>query len=362
VTPERALVVKLTTANGRVAGVDVSFSGLVGAATVLAGRSPGDVLRLVPALFPVCGVAHGVASARAIAGALGTARDARLEAASEVACLAETAASHVWHLAIGWANAAGAPVDVGSVRLARRALDALRSGLFGAGSLATLRPAGATGDMGDSVSTLVALLDALTAGECSLLARVREAGRGAFGAARTRAVAALDVDAVGSLLAGDPEFSRHAELDGAPVDVSALSRRRESAGVRTIVKEHGEGLLARLAARREDARGVGPRLAESFANLERRVAVSPRAPTAPGTGVGWAETARGPLVYWVRATPARVEDVRVVSPTDWTFHPRGALREALLDAVVVPTLARDAGWLTLALDPCVPWAVEVNDA
>ncbi len=359
---EGALSVKLTAANGRVARVEVTFSGLVRAATVLAGRTPDDVLRLVPALFPVCGVAHGVACARAVAAALGAVRDPRLEGASQVACLAEAAASHVWHLAIGWADAACVPVDVGSVRTARRALEALRTGLFGAGSLATLRPDAAIGDAGDAVSTLVALLEALTAGDCALLGRVREAGRAAFGATMTSAVAALDIDAVGLLLAADPGFAQHAELDGGPVDVSALARQRESGHVRAIAKEHGEGLLARLVARRDDARGVGLRLAESFANLERRVAGSPRAPTAPGTGVGWAETARGPLVYWVRATPTCVEDVRVVSPTDWTFHPRGALRGALLDAEVVPTLARDAGWLTLALDPCVPWAVEVNDA
>jgi hypothetical protein len=52
----------------------------------------------------------------------------------------------------------------------------------------------------------------------------------------------------------------------------------------------------------------------------------------------------------------------MVSPTDWTFHPRGVLPGALRGAPATTTLERDAGWLVLALDPCVPCKVEVRDA
>ncbi|MBS2018176.1 MAG: hypothetical protein JST00_35220 [Deltaproteobacteria bacterium] len=37
-------------------------------------------------------------------------------------------------------------------------------------------------------------------------------------------------------------------------------------------------------------------------------------------------------------------------------------REALLGAPATATLARDVRWLALALDPCVPFTVEVRDA
>jgi len=120
--------------------------------------------------------------------------------------------------------------------------------------------------------------------------------------------------------------------------------------------------MARLVARRVDAKDDATRLAARFGELERGVAKDRPSRASSGTGVGSARTARGPLVYWVHAGSGSVEDVRVVAPTDWTFHPRGILHEALLGTEAAPTLERDAGWLILALDPCVPWTVEVRDA
>ena len=144
--------------------------------------------------------------------------------------------------------------------------------------------------------------------------------------------------------------------------MSAFARQRESDAVRSVEAEQGGGLLARLVARRVEAKADATCLAACLEELERGVANDGLSRAASGTGVGSARTARGPLVYWVHAAPGRVEDVRVVAPTDWTFHPRGVLHEALLGSEACSTLERDAGWLILALDPCVPWTVEVRDA
>ncbi|MFO1338546.1 MAG: hypothetical protein U1F53_09965 [Burkholderiaceae bacterium] len=88
-----------------------------------------------------------------------------------------------------------------------------------------------------------------------------------------------------------------------------------------------------------------------------------------GQGLAWAETARGLLLHWVRlqdsADGLRVADCRVVAPTDWNFHPRGVLADALSalprqrDAA---GLDADARLLALAFDPCVPFEVDVHHA
>jgi hypothetical protein len=398
VSTEGTLTLRLTVANGRVSEVDVLSTRPVRAAAALAGRAAEDVLRLVPLLFPVCGVAQGVACARAIEAALGTAPDPGVEAARELVCLGEAAASHVWQLAIAWPEAAGVATDVGAVRAALGARVALSLALFGdkssSAALAGSARAGAPdatrlADAKLAVTTLCALVDRLTASGPALLAEVTRAGRAAFGASTTLALGTLDTHATGASLAADPDFAERPLFEGSPADVSAYARCGSSDVVQAVEAAHGRGLLARLVARHASARADARTLAARFADLEESLttggldrATGKAARPADGvqaevgeaskataeraaeerTGVGAAETARGPLVYWVRATRTRIHDVRVVAPTDWTFHPRGALASALVGAEASPTLARDAGWLVLALDPCVPWKVEVHDA
>jgi Ni,Fe-hydrogenase III large subunit len=365
VIAEPALSLRLAIAHGRVVEVTVETTRAARATTLLSGRAPQDAVRLAALLCPVCGVAHGVACARAIGAALGDAPDPRLEAARDLACLGEAAASHLWQLAIPWREAAGLPPESGGVRAARRALATLCEAVLGNEPASGARQAESHDRAIGAIAELVALLRLLTEGEVSLLTSVAGAGLAPFGAARTRTVADLDVRAIGELLAAGPDFAEHPEVDGAPVDVSAYARHRASEEVTRAETGAGGGLLARLVARRVEARATLGRLADAMESLERReqdARTPPRAARLSDGGAGSAETARGPLVYWARATSTNVEDVRAVAPTDWTFHPRGVLREALLGVAASPSLAHDAAWLVLALDPCVPWTIEVTDA
>ncbi|HSV71458.1 MAG TPA: hypothetical protein VLI72_15220 [Methylibium sp.] len=83
-----------------------------------------------------------------------------------------------------------------------------------------------------------------------------------------------------------------------------------------------------------------------------------------GAGIAWSEMARGLLVHWVQLEPgaddpvlARVAACRVLAPTEWNFHPEGALARALRDA---PWSADEAVLAAAALDPCIEIAVETE--
>ena len=358
---EGSLALALATLRGKVASVDVQSSRRARAASALAGRTPSEVLRIVPLLFPVCGMAQTIACARAIEAALGRVASPELHAARERLCLAEAVASHVWQLAIAWREAAGVASDPGAVRAARRALDAISRGLFAPAALGrALREEDATHEVRAATRDLAALVHQLTASEPPLVRAVRAAGRSSFGASgvKVRAAAELDADAIGARLAADRAFAERPELDGAPIDPSAYARARADAEVQRVEAEHGRGLLARLVAANAAAVADAHALAESAPGH-----TAPPSPSAArGVGAGMAETARGPLVFWVRTSVDAVEDVRVVAPTEWRLHPYGVLASSLVGADATSTLARDAGWLVLALDPCVPWTIEVRHA
>ena len=367
-TVEGAITVRISVDAGHVCRADVSSTRLVTAAKVLAGRDPAEVKHLVPLLFPVCGVAQGVACARAIEAALGRPSGADVEIARDVACLGEAAVSHVWQMAMTWPDASGSPTAIELVREARHASARLHAAIFEDKGTDGLRSEIAEGDARDAIASLARVLSELRTSASSLAALVINEWREGFGRASavTPTVAALDLEIVGARLAADASFADHPVLRG-PIDVSAFARQRRRRVVADLEAEHGRGVLTRLAARALEANAVvdqlGARLAALVASRgsgepELPHAISP----APGEGVGIADTARGPLVYRVTARSELVDDVRVVAPTDWTFHPRGVLARGLEGAVATPTLERDAGWFILSLDPCVPWKVEVHDA
>ena len=75
-----------------------------------------------------------------------------------------------------------------------------------------------------------------------------------------------------------------------------------------------------------------------------------------GQAIAWCEMARGLLLHWVQLDPqGRVEDYRVLAPTEWNFHPDGALAHAL---AALPEQDTTSAWcLAAAFDPCVDCSV-----
>lgn len=79
-------------------------------------------------------------------------------------------------------------------------------------------------------------------------------------------------------------------------------------------------------------------------------------PLGEGQAIAWCEMARGLLLHWVQLDPqGRVVDYRVLAPTEWNFHPDGALAHAL---AALPAHDTAAAWcLAAAFDPCVDCTV-----
>jgi len=84
-------------------------------------------------------------------------------------------------------------------------------------------------------------------------------------------------------------------------------------------------------------------------------------PLAHGEAVAWVEMARGLLIHHVRldghGNAARVHACHVIAPTEWNFHPDGAVARALeaLPATHTDDSRRRLEALMAAYDPCVPF-------
>ena len=78
-----------------------------------------------------------------------------------------------------------------------------------------------------------------------------------------------------------------------------------------------------------------------------------------GQALAWCEMARGLLLHWVRLDAGGgVQDYRVLAPSEWNFHPQGALATAV--AGLAPDDGVKANLLAAAFDPCVACTIELS--
>jgi len=88
--------------------------------------------------------------------------------------------------------------------------------------------------------------------------------------------------------------------------------------------------------------------------------------TGSRQGLAWVEMARGLLIHQVSlddaapGTVPRVAACQVLAPTEWNFHPQGVAAQALATLPAdTPDLIARVQLLMAALDPCVPFDIEL---
>ncbi|MBI4725330.1 MAG: nickel-dependent hydrogenase large subunit, partial [Rhodomicrobium sp.] len=81
-----------------------------------------------------------------------------------------------------------------------------------------------------------------------------------------------------------------------------------------------------------------------------------------GTGIAQVEAARGRLIHAVVLEDGRVEQYRILAPTEWNFHPDGAAARGLqrLASSQRKDLDAVARLFVTAVDPCVGYDVRIH--
>jgi coenzyme F420-reducing hydrogenase alpha subunit len=389
VTIEGELTVRLAWDGRQVRRVAIRSSRPFAIARVLSGRTPEEAGAMVPRLFSICSGAQGAAAASALDTASAHSHDPRREAGRELATLLEAAQEHFWRLLIDWPKAmdhAAVTAPVAAARreiapvlarlmasLARggerpfepqtmarlaRALDELADHVYGMPSAAWLAlsdPAAlaAWADRG-------ARLPAILLGE--LYAEAPDLGSTDVALMPTVTREALFATIV-TAMDRDATFARAPVWDGVPVETGALARQQAHPLVAALRARDGNVVSTRMVARLTELAALLLRL--------RSDPMSPGEPPAvrgfalgEGEGLAAVETARGLLLHRVRLAKGSVAAYAIVAPTEWNFHPAGALARGLarLTARSEHALMRHVRIAVQALDPCVACHVEVEHA
>jgi Ni,Fe-hydrogenase I large subunit len=138
---------------------------------------------------------------------------------------------------------------------------------------------------------------------------------------------------------------------GLPLEVGPLARVVSRQQVQAWAKTQGWGLETRARAHALDA-------LDALERLETQTLPTPEVLHVNSTvSAALVEVARGPLVHRIECVEDRPVAWSSVAPTEWTFHPDGAL-QALVGTLAPSVQDRARVFVTL-LDPCVACSIEV---
>jgi uptake hydrogenase large subunit len=362
VSLEGELRVALRLQAGRIAGVDIASTRPDVASLLLQGRRTDEAQAAVPLLFSVCSQSQAAASRLACAAAAGLVTESAGLAQARAALAEETLRETAWQLLLHqprWMDEAPTPEAMAAARAAqawRWADDSTRrdaapsvaiaQGVFGGSAQAWLQR-----------TSWPDVADWAAAGQTA-------AARYLHALATSASNPHADVETpllppptpawlanVAAAAAADPAYTRAPLWQGRPAETGALARRQADALPGTAPSR----LVARHVARLQElALLLDGRWQPGLGALS----------LAPGSGVAWADNARGLLVHHVQLVGDHVRVYRIVAPTEWNFHPQGALAQGLVDApaAAAPGARQLALRLVQSLDPCVSCSVEVTDA
>gem|GEM_PF-65533 len=354
-------------------------------ARLFEGRSAQTALALIPALFSVCGRAHGVAAVRALESATGLQAPRATEGLRELVVLAENLREHLLRIHMDWPTACGTSLPPGRLAQVNRITQALLATLPARAALALATP-----------GTPPPVLLARAAAEA--LAGVRGFIERAVLGLPCRSFSSLhdgtsfdrwrqDRDTVATRFLNHvheldfpggprppaplPELPAGplAEALGGPQGAQLVARPRwhgrchETGPYSRCL---GAPLLAALSARGALMPRHSARLLELARTLEAMEALC-QDPAAGGGGachgLAWVEAARGRLVHWVRLDGAQITRYRILAPTEWNFHPQGIAAQLLSRIPPGPTheVLHRARLVVAAVDPCIGYDLHMAD-
>lgn len=379
---EASLHVTLRVDGPSVRTVLVRSTRMVQAARLFAGKQPAEVLHLLPAVFSLCGTAQALTGLAAMEKAAAIAASPAQKSARRVLLLGETVAEHGLTIARDWPLLAGASPALDHAKRLRHALAGLRKALYPDGDWlhlggGQLRPD--SGQIHAIIAQCHATLTQLVGHDLDEL--VQPIAFQAWLRRETNPLLSLVTSrcwqAVGAGAAflpmpelGPPDLSPRLQNDrdgvylarpdcaGRVFETGPLAHWHWHPLLTDLTDRFGTGLLTRLAARLV-------LLAESLREMAEHAHDLRAEPAAPlphldGHGLALTEAARGLLAHRVVLKEGLVGEYQILAPTEWNFHPEGALVRMLTGAPADQDLELRARLLVHAMDPCVACTIAVE--
>ncbi len=392
---EGGLLIDLYRDDDRVSRVEISSNRPFQAVNLLRDKSPDAALSAVSLMYNVCANAQAQAGLQACRQALGYKASKEVLLAQQCLVDLETLREHLWRIALEWPRLLEEGISSRAVLLSL-IMNGCRQALFASESpfeldaalkldakalLTQLEALQAFVEVEVLASPLNEWLENITTAE-ALLQWVREGGSAAarfisevhekslmtVGNVEVSYLPALDQEALlQKFQASDVNFFvSEPTWEGKCYETTSLARHNEAPLLISMSMHFGTGLLTRLVAKLLE---VATLLTELKQDAERLIDTAKQTnvcfevdASKSWTGIGQVEAARGHLVHWVEIDHGKVNDYRILAPTEWNFHPQGIAAQGLktLPAEDDDELRRQAACWINAIDPCVGYELRLH--
>ena len=355
------------------------------------GKPAQEVLKTLPMLYSVCATAQARAAASACRQALAVEVDAEINEAESMLVWFETAREHLWRILIDWPEQLGEPVDRQQAAALSQLIPDARKALFDATAPAfSLQPKldldtealsrlsnrlaetlqqttfGVPAESWlafDQIATLKQWIAQQQTQAARYLARIEEQGIERLGHSGVAPLPELEAVPLHDRLEQDDalEFINAPEWQQQPRETSPLTRQLAHPLIEAMLPLYGKGLFTRLVARLLELASIPGRIQQSLNRLVHGESEPTMASASqPGEGLGIVEAARGRLFHRVGISDGVIQHYQILAPTEWNFHPRGLVVQALQDMPCdyQSSLEQQAGLFVSAVDPCVGYNFE----
>ncbi len=344
------------------------------------GKPVEQVLAMIPLLYSVCGQAQGLCAYLAINRAQGMPSE-NLHA-RYASVLMETLREQCWRIFLDWPALLQRPLDTPALQALIKLESALKQVLAHSH---TPNPQGSSNTAIDLAGRIRSWLDqTLFAGELNAWQPVTQ-WRDALSWSQSNASlaasmldfihrqdwAGLGKNPVPSLpdpcLSGLQEISNWEDFAHTPewqqccAETSVLSRQMHHPLIQDSHHQWGNGLMTRTLARLLEV----AQLADTLQHLFKHpgdTAMNFHSACQQQAGIAQLQAARGLLIHRVKLDQEHVTDYQIIAPTEWNFHPRGVVAQALaqLSWDTEKHLRKQAACLIQAIDPCVNFSVSID--
>lgn len=347
-------------------------------ARFLVGYAPQEAPALLPLIFNICGMAHSSAAAQACCPSERD-RDPMAATARQLVVLCENAREHILRILTGWDRGQNDDLsqipfqDVMALVTQMRTAVSMGGDPFGPSHPVEINRAAAQAVSDRLCHFLQSHIFArsakswaeLTTGEdilswsqsartiaASYISNIYRRGWQSLGIIEPQFLPDFPLADIRQKMHGPDgdRFILQPDWQGSPCETGPLARHHGNPLLGNLIHKYGAGLLARHMARLVD-------LAEIPAEISRLLVRTGTDNAAPG--MGQVETARGRLIHSVMIKNDRIDDYRILAPTEWNFHGSGAAAQSLKHCT--GTEARhQANSIITAIDPCVDFDVRVH--
>lgn len=349
------------------------------ACKIFHNRSAGQVLEFLPLIYHICGKAHTLAARHALGRAAGHEED--INGLALLPMLAETCREHARRVLLDWPCMCGAEADTSAMLRIQNKLNDIENALsennLGELQMTLLQlqliirqdiydAFHTSTDGWASVSELLDWCEQSTHCAASLPRYVIQHGMQDYGQCDVATISVQDMDDhfVETMLVQDNggDFVSRPHWKSQTCETGPLARMREQPLLQDMQAAYGNGLLTRLLATLLELMKL-PNTMQTLLlnkNIEHYIRVG-RCDTA-GAATVMVEAARGSLWHRVEMQNLKVKRYQILAPTEWNFHPQGALVQGLQGTKVqdTETLADRIKLISIAMDPCVACDVEVS--